>query len=179
MKKILALALATILSVGVTATAFAGTNDTATRLSELSSYHRELKEEYDAAVKANNVELQNELIQKADQALDEMVEISKGKLITRSNPFGTTYYDYFSKSFWISRDGVMALSIYPINLAWPSSQIETAWQFIVDKHSSDKSWKNEKMMRKQFWCHVNLAGSMKTPWNIEPHKTSISPITCN
>ena len=71
--------------------------------------------------------MQNELIQKADQVLDEMVEISERKPLTRSNPFGTTYYDYFSNSFWISRDGVMSLSIYPINLAWPSSQIETAW----------------------------------------------------
>ena len=44
MKRFLTLALTTVLAVGVTATAYAATNDTTSRLSELSSYHRELKE---------------------------------------------------------------------------------------------------------------------------------------
>lgn len=153
-------------------------NDTPKGLSELSDYHKQLQKEYQIAVDEGDVERQNFLIKEADGVLDEMIEQADKLPVTKSNPFGTTYYDYFSKSVWITRD-VVSLSIYPINLAWPSSQIETAWQFIVDRHSSDSHWDNEKIMRKQFWCHVNFAGSMKTPWNIEPHKTSINPITCN
>lgn len=159
------------------ATAFA--NDTITKLTELSDYHKQLQKDYEIAMAEGNIDVQNQLIQEADKVLNEMTEISEGMPLTRSNPFGTTYYNYFSKSVWITRSGVVSLSIYPINLAWPSSQIETAWQFIVERHNSDPQWNNEKIMRKQFWCHVNFAGSMKTPWNLEPHKTSINPFTCN
>lgn len=159
---------------GVTALA----NDTSKELSEMSDYHQQLQREYQIAVDKEDVEKQNLLIKEADEVLDKMIELADKLPVTRSNPFGTTYYSYFSKSIWIQRD-LISLSIYPINLAWPSSQIETAWQFIVERHSSDPQWDNEKIMRKQFWCHVNLAGKIKTPWNIEPEKTSINPLTCN
>jgi hypothetical protein len=175
------LCISIILSFGVNAFA----SNTTMNYEELSANYKQLQLEYDLAVKNEDLEQQKLLINQGNTVVDQMMEIDEKqlrKMSTRSiksNPFGTTYYDYFSKSVWINRNGVYSLSIYPINLAWPSSQIDTAWNFIVDKHSSDSRWDNEKVLRKQFWCHANFAGSMKTPWNIEPSKTSINPFTCN
>ena len=36
----------------------------------------------------------------------------------------------------------------------------------------------QKMMKEQFDCHVRY-GNLKTPYNLEPSRTSISQITCN
>ncbi|WP_084295609.1 DUF2599 domain-containing protein [Desulfitibacter alkalitolerans] len=94
---------------------------------------------------------------------------------------GTSYYDYFSKSYWITRSDGVSLSIYPVNLPWPRGgvDIEYAWQHILIWHECNDEWDNTSSMRGQFWCHANLAGSIKTPWNIEPWKTSYNPFTCN
>lgn len=181
MKKIvkIALSLVLVLSFGVSAFASSETqNIQKMSFDELTEYHLQLQEEYGQAVADDDSSKQIGLIEEGNFVLDRIVELAENTPKTR-NAFGTTYYSYFSNSKWIDRNGLISLSIYPINLAWPSSQIETAWQFIVSEHNSHRNWKNESSLRKQFWCHVNFAGSMKTPWNIEPSKTSTNPFTCN
>lgn len=37
---------------------------------------------------------------------------------------------------------------------------------------------NEEVLKSQFFCHVTY-GKYKIPWNIEPARESINPITCN
>ncbi|MBZ9693437.1 hypothetical protein [Clostridium sp. M14] len=37
---------------------------------------------------------------------------------------------------------------------------------------------SEDVLKQQYYCHVNY-GALKTPWNIEPSKSSINSITCN
>lgn len=37
---------------------------------------------------------------------------------------------------------------------------------------------NEEVLKSQFFCHVTY-GKYKIPWNIEPSRESINPITCN
>ena len=37
---------------------------------------------------------------------------------------------------------------------------------------------NENVLKQQYYCHVAY-GTLKTPWNIEPHKSSINSFTCN
>ena len=153
----------------------------------INSKLQTLKIEYDEAIKNNNTSKQTYLILLADKLLDKLLiefkklENSEGYYynhFTRASSDGE-YYDYFTKSFWITRKGVKSLSIYPINLAWGPAGINKAWAAIKRFHSWNKEWYNEKSLYKQFMCHVNFAGSMKTPWNIEPSKKSINPITCN
>lgn len=146
---------------------------------ELRERYKELKIDYDFAIESGDLEQQIILITEGNIILEKLMAAEEEYQQSSRNVFGTTYKDYFEKSYWITRDGEISLSIYPINLAWSTSQIETTWDIIRGVHESDREWDNTQTMRSQYWCHVNFAGSMKTPWNIEPWKTSINPFTCN
>jgi len=159
----------------------------------INSELQTLKIEYDEAIQNNNTLKQTQLIFTANKLLDKLViefkklENSDGdynnnfirsKRSTMSNSDGE-YYDYFTKSFWITRNGIKSLSIYPINLPWSAPGINKAWAAIKRFHSWNSEWYNENSLYKQFMCHVNIAGSWKTPWNLEPSNTSPNPFTCN
>lgn len=146
---------------------------------ELSELHRQMRDNYNIAVENGDIANQNLLIEQADMVLDQMVINSEKSQIKPFNWPETSYFDYFSKSYFITRADGVSLSIYPVNLAWGSSQIESAWSHIVMWHSGDSNWYNESSLKEQFYCHVNFAGNLKTPWNIEPWKTSTNPFTCN
>ncbi|MEF7658637.1 DUF2599 domain-containing protein [Bacillus thuringiensis] len=88
-----------------------------------------------------------------------------------------SYNEYFSKVEWITRNGVVSLSITPkSSLTSVSGNVQMARAFhsfslLKEKFGSDKRWKNADSLSAQYHCHVLYAGSVKTPWNIEPHRT--------
>lgn len=92
------------------------------------------------------------------------------------------YSDYFDSVSWITRDGVVSLSIHPdtnsplitTNGNIKMAHASHAFDLLKDKWSSSSKWKNTKAMSAQFHCHVLGAGKAKTPWNLEPHRTTTS-----
>lgn len=105
-------------------------------------------------------------------------------------PEKATFSNCFHSVKWITRNGVVSLSINPksyiatVNIGNDRAEYvrylraKYAWRIIVNKYSRDRRWKNTKMMEKQYWCHVGY-GAIKTPWNLEPHRTKMNSITCN
>lgn len=87
---------------------------------------------------------------------------------------------YISKAYWITRDGVRSISIYPRKSA-PGWTKERAWQDVKTNFSFYNNWKNETSLRNQFYCHARNIWpySSKIPWNIEPSKKSTNIISCN
>lgn len=86
---------------------------------------------------------------------------------------------YYKSSKWINRDGMISLSIVPKANAWTGSTVagnvfkqKDRWDVLVKKHSGSKNWKNSAALKAQLNCHADLAKSMKSPWNIEPHRTT-------
>lgn len=85
---------------------------------------------------------------------------------------------YFHSVKWITRNGVVSLSIEPRaylytagsgNLAMTRANL--AFTALKNKYQNNSLWKNTRSMEAQFHCHVLAAGSYKTPWNLEPHRT--------
>lgn len=173
MKKLTSFCLTLILILSFTLTLFAQSD--ASGVNDILSTLEELKKEYEKSIEDGDVERQNELIEMGNALLEKQIaesEASKG-ISTRNS-----YSSYFSSSSWIMRD-VYSLSIYPINLAWSTSGIQSAWDILANRHRNDSNWYNESSLRTQFWCHANFAGNLKTPWNIEPSKSNTNPFTCN
>jgi hypothetical protein len=185
MKKFLTLVLSYLLLTS-SLTAFAADNNSNIITNANQYTPQQIQKEYYIAVANKDTDRQNELLQMAreqQEILKNSIE-SQDKLISPKSIYDPTqeaYYEkYFSSASWIYRDGVVSLSMYPISpLKWIAPAPSRAWGSIVYKHSSDYRWKNTSVMKDQFYCHYWLAGSFKVPWNIEPHKTSINPITCN
>ncbi|WP_107841760.1 DUF2599 domain-containing protein [Metasolibacillus meyeri] len=88
-----------------------------------------------------------------------------------------TYDEYFSKVEWRTRNGVVSLSITPkSSLTSVSGNVLMARAFhsfslLEAKYKSDSRWKNGGSLSAQYHCHVLAAGALKTPWNLEPHRT--------
>lgn len=189
MKKIVTLSL-TALILASSFTAFAAGN-TSSKIVEKGSYTpQQIQQEYNKAIENGDTAKQNDLEKMAREQIDKLkaeFNLQKGvegdTISPRSvyDPLQEEYYEkYFNGSSWIDRDGVISLSMYPdAPLTWIGSAPARAWGSIVYKHSSDYRWQNTDIMEDQFYCHYWLAGSFKIPWNIEPHKTSINPVTCN
>ena len=82
------------------------------------------------------------------------------------------YLDYGA---WITRDGVVSLSMIPkSSVRNNSSTKDTAWSVISSPtkgFGSDSRWKNTQVMKWQFDCHYSFAKT-KEYWNIEPHRTA-------
>lgn len=86
---------------------------------------------------------------------------------------------YYNSSKWINRDGMISLSIDPKAAAWTGSsvagnafKVKDRFDVLTKKHSGDSQWKNPASLKLQLTCHADLAKSVKTPWNIEPHRTT-------
>lgn len=95
-----------------------------------------------------------------------------------SNP----YSYYFSKGSWITRSGKVSLSLTPkaawVRIARTNSNPNASnalrvdsWRKVLSKYSSNSRWKNTTSMKSQYDCHINWAGMIKVPWNIEPWRT--------
>lgn len=93
------------------------------------------------------------------------------------SPLSITSGTWIARAYWITRDGVKSISIYP-NISKSGFTGAKGWQEIVANFSYYKDWKNVTVLRQQYDCHVRY-GKVKIPWNIEPSKTSINVFTCN
>lgn len=86
---------------------------------------------------------------------------------------------YYKSSKWITRNFI-SLSIEPKMYAWTGAggyagnafKKKDRWDVLVKKHSGSKNWRNSASLKAQLNCHADFAKSMKTPWNIEPHRTT-------
>lgn len=99
---------------------------------------------------------------------------------------------YFQSSKWISRSGVISLSLSP-KQSWVRTVVHgdnpnasaslknDSWQTVLNNYSGHSNWRNTSSMRSQYMCHVHWAGYWKTPWNLEPHRTgtAIASNSCN
>ncbi|WP_406795228.1 DUF2599 domain-containing protein [Bifidobacterium longum] len=81
----------------------------------------------------------------------------------------------------MNRSGVWSLSIMPRRaLLWDTDR---GWGQVYDRFHTSRHWTYysawaDASMRKQFNCHAQY-GMLKTPYNLEPSRSDVSPITCN
>lgn len=86
---------------------------------------------------------------------------------------GGGYASYFSKVEWILRDNGWALSLTPIKAIF---KYDDAWNRVRLAFKDSTQWKNsgnstvDSSMYNQYVCHYKIAGTIKTPWNLEPWK---------
>lgn len=82
---------------------------------------------------------------------------------------------YLEYGAWITRDGVVSLSIQPKdNVRNNRATMETAWSIIsspVSGFGSSSYWQNGHTMWLQYLCHFEFANS-KVFWNLEPHRNT-------
>lgn len=101
-----------------------------------------------------------------------------GFVLAASTP--TKFSDYYSSSKWVNRSDGITLSLNPKKNAWqkPSNPIVEAhlykyrWEVVYNKHKGSSNWDNTASMRAQLHCHADIAKGIKTPWNIEPWRTT-------
>lgn len=93
---------------------------------------------------------------------------------------------FFLSGTWITRSGVVSLSLKPRKGGIGNEGDERTWKTVYDKfHNAGQRtrYKNngvDASMKKQYMCHFKY-GMVKTPWNLEPHKKAadVSPVKCN
>lgn len=108
----------------------------------------------------------------------EKLGMERVSALSASRP--TKFSDYYSSSKWVKRSNGITLSLYPKKNAYqkPSNPIVQAhlhkyrWQVVYNKHKGSKNWKNTASMRAQLHCHADIPKGKKTPWNIEPWRTT-------
>ncbi|CDO03088.1 hypothetical protein BN988_01588 [Oceanobacillus picturae] len=90
----------------------------------------------------------------------------------------TKFSQYYSSSKWITRSGVVSLSLQPKKPAYDEPPgmagahlLKYRWKVVYDKHKNSSKWKNTASMKAQLNCHADYPKKFKTPWNIEPHRT--------
>lgn len=101
-----------------------------------------------------------------DRGIEVVYDINPSIILPR--------FTYFSSVSWISRDGVMSLSVVPLN-PYTVDQ-NNSWTELVrffEYHPMYTSISNpSKFMstKNQYICHADFARGFKTPWNLEPSK---------
>jgi len=91
----------------------------------------------------------------------------------------TSYSSYFSSGKWITRSGVVSLSLTHKSYLHSGStndrilKLADSWNKVVKKHSDDKKWKNKAGLEDQYACHYNTISAAKNPWNIEPSRPNV------
>lgn len=102
-------------------------------------------------------------------AVDNGVEVSFS-LLQLPQP----RYAYFSSLSWITRDGVVSLSLNPYDpytidkeAGWSEAARYFQYHPIYTAISNPSKFMS---MYNQYVCHVDFAKGIKTPWNIEPIK---------
>ncbi|WP_106768165.1 DUF2599 domain-containing protein [Paenibacillus faecalis] len=87
--------------------------------------------------------------------------------------------EYFDYAAWITRDGVISLSLDPVEKVRKNkSEKDAAWGVLsspTDGFGSHANWNNTQVMKWQYDCHYWFA-SNKDYWNLEPHRTASSYI---
>ncbi|MBC9786971.1 DUF2599 domain-containing protein [Carnobacterium maltaromaticum] len=87
---------------------------------------------------------------------------------------------YIGRAYWINRNGLLSVSIYP-NKGASGWTKDRAWDELKRNFSHYANWKNETSLRKQFNCHARPIPPYtgKIPWNLEPSKAATNILTCN
>ena len=85
-----------------------------------------------------------------------------------------TFDDYYNQVSWITRDGLISLSIDHKKVGL--FEISDSFRILEEMFSNDANWSNRDSLYAQFACHVQFAQS-KNPWNLEPSRTTTSLIT--
>lgn len=83
---------------------------------------------------------------------------------------------YFSRVAWITRNGVVSLSLNPKDAVRNEmSQATVAWNYLSSTGNggmgATQYWKNTASMRAQYFCHFNFVKT-KSEWNLEPDLTT-------
>lgn len=112
----------------------------------------------------------------------------KSDIIFSSNKFfkawrseeNSTLDDYYIETGWFDRGEYMSLQFMPRECMFDRN-CDDVYQWMArcirgyllakQKYSGDELWKNEASLIPQYQCHALYAGSKKTPWYIEPHRT--------
>lgn len=85
--------------------------------------------------------------------------------------------NYFSYAAWITRDGVVSLSLNPKTIVRNDRvQKDMAWTALAHPwhgFGSSTSWTSDKTFKWQYDCHYSFAKG-KTYWNIEPSRRASS-----
>lgn len=87
---------------------------------------------------------------------------------------------YFSYSYFETRDNGVCLSLGNRLSYWSSDDKSTGWTAVRISYQNHAYWDNTDIMEEQFYCHARLGyAAIESEWNLEPWKTSINSITCN
>lgn len=74
---------------------------------------------------------------------------------TSQNSFST----YFTKAEWITRSGMVSLSLYRKGILDTVAKRNAAWSTVVYNFSGSNNWSNTNGMKDQFMCHTYFAKS--------------------
>ena len=108
---------------------------------------------------------------------DPFIEEAKSRgieVVYEENVLWRAGFMYFSNITWITRDGVVSLSVTPKSPG--SIAKEESWQELIRYFQYHPFYTQEtnptkfNSLRNQYLCHVDFARQFKTPWNIEPSK---------
>lgn len=92
----------------------------------------------------------------------------------------TYYSSYFSSGSWITRDGLISLSMTHKSFLFSGTtndramKLSDSWNKLRTVHSTNSKWKNTNGMYDQYACHYGTIGSAKNPWNLEPSRPDVS-----
>ncbi|MCT9819294.1 DUF2599 domain-containing protein [Microbacterium sp. W1N] len=96
-----------------------------------------------------------------------------------------SFSSFFQSGAWITRDGMLSLSLMPRAGGIGNEGGTRTWTTVYNTFSGSPNWWNHShnvtaSMSKQYNCHFRF-GMVKTPWNLEPAKIAenVSTITCN
>lgn len=84
---------------------------------------------------------------------------------------------YFDYAAWITRDGIVSLSLDPKdNVRFHRDTKTAAWGIVkspTQGFGSSPNWYNEVSLEAQYDCHFDFA-TFKDYWNLEPSSTSMT-----
>lgn len=129
---------------------------------------------------SNDVDIETSV--ENDNVLNIAVESTDQNAIIGIQSLSYSYSDYFKSGKWITRDGLVSLSLDPKKLVYQNFSNPNvyaaigvdSWNKVLNKHSSHSNWKNTKQMKNQYDCHRQYAQGLKTPWNLEPARPLVS-----
>jgi len=111
----------------------------------------------------------------------ESKDVNNTEVNNLSVALAATYYStYFSSGKWITRDGLVSLSLTHKPYLFSGTTNERSlkrsdsWNKVKAVHSGNSKWKNTSGLYDQYACHLGTIGSRKNPYNLEPARPDVS-----
>src|SRR6478752_5483477 len=111
----------------------------------------------------------------------ESKDVNNTEVNNLSVALAATYYStYFSSGKWITRDGVVSLSLTHKPYLFGGTTNERSlkrsdsWNKVKAVHSGNSKWKNTSGLYDQYACHLGTIGSRKNTYNLEPARPDVS-----